>query len=128
MGRPNTTGLDWRDPDYQRKWAAQNREKVKEYRRQGYEDRGRKKWRRRLYWIYKYKTSKGCVSCGYNQDGVALDFDHLKEDEKLFSVGTRIPSMDLKKLFTEIRKCQILCANCHRIKTYRRLRDNIYNT
>lgn len=122
MGRPNTTGLNWRDPDYQKKWGAQNREKIKQYRKQGYEDRGRTKWRRRLYWIYKYKQAKGCVVCGYNEDAVALDFDHLEPGHKLFSVGTRLSGGSLRSLFAEIRKCQILCANCHRIKTYRRLR------
>lgn len=73
---------------------------------------------RRQYWLNKYKTSKGCELCGYNTHGVALDFDHLDRSKKLFNPSSRSMTYKLRKLFEEIRKCRILCANCHRIHSF----------
>lgn len=73
---------------------------------------------RRQRWINKIKTSKGCAECGYNKHGVALDFDHIDPSTKLFSPSSQSVTYKLKPLFKEIRKCQILCANCHRIRSY----------
>lgn len=67
-------------------------------------------------WIVEYKKTLKCVNCG-NNDFRVLDFDHL--EEKLFNIAdaSRL-GYSLKVLKEEIAKCQILCANCHRIKTY----------
>lgn len=64
------------------------------------------------------KTQRGgCMDCGYNDNPVALDFDHRNPDEKLFAIGAgRNRSLDT--LFLEMAKCDVRCANCHRIKTY----------
>ena len=63
------------------------------------------------------KTSKGCVDCGYNDDPVALQFDHIDRNDKTGTVSQMILH-NLKKLFAEIKKCEIRCANCHMIKTH----------
>lgn len=76
------------------------------------------KRKKRQRWLNKYKESKGCSICGYNKNGVALDFDHIDPKEKLFNVSSRSLTHSLKKIFKEIRKCRILCANCHRIYSY----------
>lgn len=47
-----------------------------------------------------------------------MDFDHVR-GEKAFSIAVRyVHSLD--KLFAEIEKCDIVCANCHRIRTQAR--------
>ena len=52
-----------------------------------------------------------------------LDFDH--QHNKVDSVSNILSSStNLDKVLEEIKKCQILCANCHRIKT-KEDRDNI---
>ena len=66
----------------------------------------------------EYKVSKGCLHCGYSLSPYALDFDHLDPTIKKFDVSRRLCNGTLTSLFKEIRKCQVLCANCHRIKTY----------
>lgn len=62
------------------------------------------------------KVARGCSVCGYNEHPAALDFNHVR-GEKLFNV-----SQDTKtawsKVLEEIAKCDVLCANCHRIHTY----------
>ena len=93
--------------------------------------------KRRMYLLRKYKTAKGCENCGYNKHGVALDFAHIDNMTKSiyitrnatgsYGMGpliSRIHTVDLetnrrylRALFTEIRKCKILCSNCHQVET-----------
>lgn len=66
--------------------------------------------------INKIKTENGCAMCGFNAHPAALDFNHV-EGDKLFSVS-QDPKVALHKLLAEIDKCEILCANCHRVHTF----------
>ena len=69
--------------------------------------------------VQDYKLSKGCVDCGYKGHPAALDFDHLPGSEKLFNVSGRVArSADV--VFAEMEKCEVVCANCHRIRTVTR--------
>lgn len=54
-----------------------------------------------------------CVHCGYNKSRAALDFHHLDSTKKDFTIAARLTS-SLKTLAKEIKKCILLCANCHR--------------
>ena len=65
--------------------------------------------------INKIKTDRGCAKCGYNTHPAALDFNHV-HGEKSFGVG-QDPKVAMHKLLEEIAKCEILCANCHRVHT-----------
>ena len=71
------------------------------------------------------KLESGCVDCGYNKDPVALDFDHLPEYEKKFNLSGSTRS--LKVLMEEASKCEVVCANCHRIRTRDRGWQNQYD-
>jgi hypothetical protein len=66
--------------------------------------------------INKIKMERGCAVCGYNAHAVALDFDHVR-GVKSFNVS-QDPKVALNKLLAEIAKCDVVCANCHRIHTY----------
>lgn len=83
-------------------------------------ERGRKLTReslqRRRDRLSRYKVKQRCSICGYNTHPEALDWDHTNPLTKLFSIGSS-SSRPLKTLFKELRKCTILCANCHRVKT-----------
>jgi len=68
--------------------------------------------------LNKIKMETGCIKCGYKEHPVALDFDHIDSATKEFTIGTAYTSVSLKRLYKEIDKCQVLCANCHRIKTF----------
>jgi hypothetical protein len=70
-----------------------------------------------LYWINKYKVARGCDLCGFNKHGVAMDWDHLDRTAKEFTPSSSRLGLSLKRIFNEIRKCRLLCANCHRIET-----------
>lgn len=71
-----------------------------------------KKRTRRRGWLNKYKLAKGCEECGYNTHGEALHFDHIDQSTKHHEISAMY-GMKLEKIFKEIRKCRVLCANCH---------------
>ena len=87
----------------QRRWRKNNPEKIKEYEKRRHE-------KKRQY-IDDYKLSRGCSICGYNKYASALDFHH--NGDKEFNIRDA-GSVSLKRLKEEIKKCIILCANCHR--------------
>ena len=68
--------------------------------------------------LLEYLSSHPCVDCG-NNDIRVLEFDHLPGTTKLKDISALL-SYTRATLVAEIAKCQVLCANCHRIKTFER--------
>ena len=87
-----------------------------------------------------YKKYRGCENCGYNENGLALDFAHINPEKKSYYIYKDGPTgsgmskmvsrlthgkdkeknrLRWKELKQEIRKCKILCKNCHVIETYK---------
>ena len=63
------------------------------------------------------KTASGCVDCGYKEHAIALDFDHVS-GEKIDNVSKMVKSLVTWDLvIAEIAKCEVVCANCHRVRT-----------
>ena len=55
-----------------------------------------------------------CVGCGYNKCNNALDFHHLGQDKKEFSIAhARLTSFN-ENIKRELDKCILVCSNCHR--------------
>ena len=71
----------------------------------------------RRLWIEEYKLEHGCCKCGYKEHAAALDFNHINPLEKSFGIGESM-SKSRELVEAEIAKCEVLCANCHRIHTY----------
>lgn len=70
--------------------------------------------------IYKVKTDSGCMDCG-ESDPVVLDFDHRPGTDKEGNIGSyRSLGWSIERLTKEIKKCDVVCANCHRRRTYNR--------
>lgn len=64
-----------------------------------------------------YLHDKACARCG-TSDARVLEFDHIDPATKSFSIARGIAStLSWERILVEIAKCQILCANCHKIKT-----------
>ncbi len=66
--------------------------------------------------INRYKAIRGCLHCGI-RDSRCLQFDHRNPAEKSFNISSSA-CKTLKALSIEIKKCDVLCANCHAIKTF----------
>lgn len=57
-----------------------------------------------------------CVRCG-GTDTEDLQFDHIDPSSKEFSVGRALAGVSEAKLQAELVKCQLLCQDCHTVKT-----------
>lgn len=62
--------------------------------------------------LAKYKESHGCKKCGLKKYYL-LDFHHIDPSQKSFSVSQR-KSRKMESIMEEIKKCVVLCSNCHR--------------
>lgn len=54
-----------------------------------------------------------CELCGYKKNSAALHFHHIDPKEKEFRVSEVRSSTSYERLYNEIEKCVVLCANCH---------------
>ena len=72
---------------------------------------------RQLAFIRRVKTFYGCSECGFKGHASALQFDHLNPLTKSFELS-KGHTRSLSQVKEEMRKCRILCANCHAIHTF----------
>lgn len=100
---------------YKREWYIKNRdEHVRKVRT------NQIKRRKELSELLNaYKVERGCTDCGYRLHAEALDFDHL--DSKKFGISAARHSLKpMAEIKKEIEKCEVVCANCHRVRTANR--------
>lgn len=97
--------------EYQRVYRArpENRAKQKEYQA--------KRYRERRPIILEAKN-KPCIDCGGVFHFSVMDFDHVNGN-KVFAISKN-PLRNIESIKREIEKCEVVCANCHRIRTFRR--------
>lgn len=59
-----------------------------------------------------------CLDCGRSYPSYVMDFDHVKgvKDKAISQLVKN--SVSIEKLQAEIEKCEIVCSNCHRIRTH----------
>lgn len=68
--------------------------------------------------VRDYKCNNPCADCGHRFHFAAMDFDHTKGPKKK-EVGKMVGvRYSIKALLSEMAKCELVCANCHRIRTY----------
>ena len=65
----------------------------------------------RVRMLRDYKAERGCVHCG-ERNPVCLDFHHHNKDKE-FSVAMNM-WRSIAKVMEEVRKCIVVCSNCHR--------------
>lgn len=70
-----------------------------------------------LSFLNSLKENKKCVICQKTYHPRCLDFHHIEESEKEFSISTKY-RYNKGKLIKEIEKCIILCGNCHKMVTH----------
>ena len=60
---------------------------------------------------------KPCLDCGGKFPPVCMDFDHRPGQVKLGNVSSIRTRWSMERVLAEIAKCDLVCANCHRIRT-----------
>lgn len=64
-----------------------------------------------------------CADCGICFPPYVMDFDHINGDKE-FNIANAVGrGYSNKRILLEIDKCDIVCANCHRIRTFNRSRS-----
>ena len=66
----------------------------------------KQKWR-------DFKSTLSCVQCGQNHPAT-LDFHHIERHPDNRKVKKLLTNKAYKQVMEEIKKCVVLCANCHR--------------
>jgi hypothetical protein len=71
--------------------------------------------------IDAHKVAAGCVDCGFNAHPAALQYDHTTPGGKGRDVSLMVTSgASIQEIMAEIEKCEVVCANCHAIRTHAR--------
>jgi hypothetical protein len=108
MPYKDTTSVEVREKlrRYRRDWYARNKETAKVSVHE----------RRELMraWYRSKKDVLSCVKCGEDHNAT-LEFHHTDPSEKEISVADAINrGWSIERIETEMAKCVVLCANCHR--------------
>jgi hypothetical protein len=79
--------------------------------------------RKKMGDLVRALKSQPCTDCGVSYPHYVMDFDHVR-GEKKFNVSSVISSFKSKqRVLDEIAKCEVVCSNCHRTRTWIRQRE-----
>lgn len=74
--------------------------------------------------VQDYKESHPCVDCKIFYPYYVMDFDHIKDKTERISVLVN-SGQSKERILAEMDKCELVCSNCHRIRTHKRGYSNI---
>lgn len=97
---------------YMKEWHAAPKNKADQ-------EKVRKERQIRNRKIIDQAKNKPCMDCGKSFPSCCMDFDHRDKTTKLRAVA-KLLSASLSYLLREIAKCDVVCANCHRIRTHKK--------
>lgn len=66
-----------------------------------------------------------CADCGESFPPYVMHWDHLPGHEKVDEVGSMVGSRRREVILAEIAKCELVCANCHVLRTVMRARRTL---
>ena len=70
--------------------------------------------------VIQLKTGRKCLDCQVLYPHYMLEFDHRPGEIKLGNIQSIAREGNIPKLLDEIAKCDLVCSNCHRHRTYMR--------
>ena len=105
--------------DFQHEWYLKNKTSV-------YERSSCTRSKRRQ----KIQTIKDvpCVDCGIKYHYCVMQFDHRPEFIKVAGINTLLTTSTMEAVLNEIKKCDVVCANCHAMRTFKRRTNNSLNS
>ncbi len=101
--------------EYSRNWYERHKDKVIERKKQ----RQQEIWN----WFRRYKSTLCCMDCGISHPAV-LQFHHRNKTEKSFTISSIVSrATSIKQITNEIKKCDVLCVNCHAKRHWREMHE-----
>jgi hypothetical protein len=76
--------------------------------------------------IKTFKENTPCFDCSQRYHPDAMEFDHLPQHRKTGNISQLLSIGNPAILWAELKKCQLVCSNCHRIRTAQR-REQLQN-
>ena len=73
--------------------------------------------------LRQYKERHGCADCNIEFPHYVLEFDHRPGTKKLGNVYHVLKKYGIDRAREEIKKCDVVCSNCHKIRTHNRQED-----
>jgi len=74
----------------------------------------------RRAWLLSLKAGRPCTDCGRVYRPEAMQWDHLPGFEKRGDISSDFWGQHEDDILREVAKCELVCANCHAIRTFRR--------
>lgn len=106
--------MPYKDPVKQKEYQSKHYQENKD----AYYSSSKNSKRKALQTLVDLKKNP-CVDCGMTFHPCIMEFDHTR-GEKLGNVAWLARSKGIKVALEEIEKCDLVCANCHNIRTYKR--------
>lgn len=117
MGTTNSNPMPYKDIENQRAAGRRHYAKHKQSVRAKVTKRTREHRKNLRKFIIEFKTGKPCMDCGKSFPPCAMDFDH--QADKVASIANAVArGFSIERLLVEIKKCELVCANCHRVRTF----------
>ena len=109
--------MAWKDKEKQREAIRKHYYANRDY----YIQKTYKKRETLRQWVYELKNKTPCTDCKITYPSYVTDFDHIESKGiKLGTVSGLINSGSFRQVQEEISKCEIVCSNCHRERTFKR--------
>jgi hypothetical protein len=74
----------------------------------------------RKAWLISLKAGKPCTDCGRIFPHQVMQWDHRPGTEKLGEISGPLKKQPRDDILAEIAKCDLVCTNCHGIRTFSR--------
>ena len=71
-------------------------------------------------WLTSLKAGRPCADCGRIYPHQVMQWDHRPGFEKLGEISVDFWGRTREEVLAEIAKCDLVCANCHALRTFAR--------
>lgn len=73
--------------------------------------------------LHLLKEKRGCFDCRNKFPHYVLEFDHRPGEIKIDNVTRVLKNYGAEMAWKEVSKCDVVCSNCHKVRTYMREHD-----
>lgn len=125
--------MPYNSSNYSKTYWKRNKERLLAQRRERYKNNnesrdkalacGKRVRARNLEYLYKLLSSSKCLDCD-ESDMLVLELDHCRGSKVKEVTSLANSAVSIQALKDEIDKCDIVCANCHRRRTFNRRPGN----